>query len=306
MDAQRWNRIWEVFFASLEEPAGSRERFLDTACAGDAALRAEVAALLVAHGRTAFVDRAPALLAEVADAPELPSLIGERVGHYRVLREIGAGGMGTVYEAEQEAPVRRRVALKIIKLGMDTREVVARFEAERQALALMTHSNIARVFDAGATDDGRPYFAMELVEGTPVTEYCDQHRLGVRERLALFVAVCGGVQHAHQKGIIHRDLKPSNVLVAAEGEHPVPKIIDFGVAKAMNQRLTQHTLHTQLGLLIGTPSYMSPEQLQPDGTDVDTRTDIYALCVLLTSCSPASCPSIPRSCVARATRTCRA
>ncbi len=282
MDTPRWNRIWEIFFAALEQPAEARTRFLSEACGGDEALREEIGSLLAAHDRPAILDRAPALSAETGGiADELPTLVGRRLGHYRIEREIGAGGMGTVYEAEQEAPIRRRVAVKVIKLGMDTREVVTRFAAERQALALMSHAHIARVFDAGATEDGRPFFVMELVDGVPITDYCDTHRAGVRLRLELFVAVCEGVQHAHQKGVIHRDLKPSNVLVTLEDGRPVPKIIDFGVAKAIHQPLTEETLRTRLGLLIGTPSYMSPEQFHPDGADVDTRTDIYALSVLL-------------------------
>jgi non-specific serine/threonine protein kinase/serine/threonine-protein kinase len=205
----------------------------------------------------------------------------QRIGPYRVLQELGEGGMGEVWLAEQEEPVRRKVALKLIKEGMDTKQVIARFESERQALAMMNHPNIARVFDAGATEQGRPYFAMEYVEGEPITRYCDRHRLSVRERLELFMHVCGGVQHAHQKGIIHRDLKPSNVLVRVQDDQPVPKIIDFGVAKATEQRLTERTVFTQLGTLIGTPEYMSPEQAEMTGLDVDTRTDVYSLGVML-------------------------
>jgi serine/threonine protein kinase/tetratricopeptide (TPR) repeat protein len=205
----------------------------------------------------------------------------QRIGPYRILREIGEGGMGIVYEAEQETPVRRKVALKLIKIGMDTREVIARFESERQALALMNHANIARVYDAGATPEGRPYFAMEYIQGIPITEYCDKHRLTIRERLALFVDVCEGVQHAHQKGIIHRDIKPSNVLVTTQDDTRTPKIIDFGVAKATSQRLTEHSLFTELGQMIGTPEYMSPEQAELTNLDIDTRTDVYSLGALL-------------------------
>jgi WD40 repeat protein/serine/threonine protein kinase len=205
----------------------------------------------------------------------------ERIGPYRILSVCGEGGMGTVYVAEQEHPIRRRVALKVIKLGMDTEEVIARFEAERQALAMMDHPSIAKVFDAGATEDGRPYFAMELVQGEPITTYCDRHRLGIQERLALFVQVCHAVQHAHQKAIIHRDLKPSNVLVTLRGDVAVPKVIDFGVAKATSQRLTERTVFTEMGQLIGTPEYMSPEQAEMTGLNVDTRTDIYSLGVVL-------------------------
>ena len=210
-----------------------------------------------------------------------PSDSPQRVGPYRILRKVGEGGMGVVYEAEQDAPVRRRVALKLIKWGMDTREVLARFDSERQALALMNHPNIARVYDAGATAEGRPYFAMEYVQGIPITEYCDKHRLPIRNRLGLFMDVCEGVQHAHQKGIIHRDIKPSNILVSSQDDAPIPKIIDFGVAKATSQRLTEQTVFTEFGQVIGTPEYMSPEQAEMTNLDIDTRTDVYSLGVLL-------------------------
>ena len=204
-----------------------------------------------------------------------------QIGPYRLLQRVGEGGMGEVWLAEQREPVRRQVAIKVIKAGMDTREVIARFEAERQALALMNHPNIAGVYDAGATPEGRPYFAMEYVHGIPITEYCDKQRLSIRARLELFVDVCAGVQHAHQKGIIHRDIKPSNVLVTTQDEKHTPKIIDFGVAKATSQRLTERTVFTELGQLIGTPEYMSPEQAEMTNLDVDTRTDVYSLGVLL-------------------------
>ncbi|MHC4609459.1 MAG: serine/threonine protein kinase [Planctomycetota bacterium] len=212
-------------------------------------------------------------------APQSRSL--QRIGNYRLLEKVGEGGMGEVFLAEQEKPIRRRVALKLIKAGMDTKQVIARFESERQALALMDHPSIAKVFDAGSTPEGRPYFAMEYVKGEPVSRYCDRHRLTTRERLELFMKVCEGVQHAHQKGIIHRDIKASNVLVTIQEEKPVPKIIDFGVAKATEQRLTEQTVYTQLGVLIGTPEYMSPEQAEMTGLEVDTRTDVYSLGVLL-------------------------
>ena len=218
---------------------------------------------------------------------ELPTVLrpidasGQTIAGYRVLQKVGEGGMGVVYEAEQETPVRRRVALKLIKPGMDTAKVVARFESERQALALMSHPSIASIFDGGATEDGRPYFAMELVRGDPLTEYCDKHRLTVRERLDLFLQVCAGVQHAHQKGVIHRDIKPSNILVTIRDDEPKPKIIDFGIAKATSQRLTEKTLYTELGQWMGTPVYMSPEQAEMSGVDVDTRTDVYSLGVVL-------------------------
>jgi serine/threonine protein kinase len=207
--------------------------------------------------------------------------LGSSVGPYKLLSLLGEGGFGTVYLAEQEKPVHRRLALKVIKPGMDTREVLARFEAERQALAMMDHPNIAKVFDAGSTEAGRPFFAMELVHGEPITDYCDRHHLTLDQRLELFVAVCQAVQHAHQKGIIHRDLKPKNVLVAVADNRPMPKIIDFGVAKAMAQPLTEQTIFTEQGQLIGTPEYMSPEQAEMSRLDVDTRSDIYSLGVLL-------------------------
>ena len=217
----------------------------------------------------------PASLPPIVEGP------GSQIGPYRLLQQIGEGGMGAVFMAEQERPVRRRVALKVIKPGMDSAQVLARFEAERQALALMEHPNIARVLDAGATDSGRPFFVMELVNGIPIIEYCDQARLSPRERLELFVAVCRAIQHAHQKGIIHRDIKPSNVLVTLIDGKPVPKVIDFGIAKATDQRLTERTLFTQFGSIVGTLEYMSPEQASLSGLDVDTRSDIYSLGVML-------------------------
>ncbi|MEL6186743.1 MAG: serine/threonine-protein kinase, partial [Myxococcota bacterium] len=206
---------------------------------------------------------------------------GDRLGNYKIMEQLGEGGFAVVFLAEQDRPVRRRVALKILKLGMDTKEVIARFEAERQALALMDHVNVAKVFDAGATESGRPYFVMEYVAGTPVTEYCDRHRLSLPERLELFIPVCEAVQHAHQKAIIHRDIKPSNVLVANREGRPVPKVIDFGVSKALGQRLVEKTIHTAQGQLIGTPMYMSPEQAEMSGENVDTRSDVYSLGVVL-------------------------
>lgn len=213
--------------------------------------------------------------------PDACEEISDRIGHYKILQQLGEGGCGVVYMAEQTEPVRRRVALKVIKLGMDTREVIARFEAERQALAMMDHPNIAKVLDAGTTEKGRPYFVMELVKGIRITDYCDQNHLSTRERLGLFTQVCQAIQHAHQKGIIHRDIKPSNILVTLHDGVPVPKVIDFGIAKATEQPLTEKTVFTAFGQFMGTPAYMSPEQAELSGLDIDTRSDIYALGVLL-------------------------
>jgi serine/threonine protein kinase len=213
--------------------------------------------------------------------PSVTEGAGTIIGRYKLLQQIGEGGFGVVYMAEQKEPVKRRVALKIIKLGMDTKEVIARFEAERQALALMDHPHIAKVLDADTTETGRPYFVMELVKGVSIAEFCDQNQLPARARLELFVPVCQAVQHAHQKGVIHRDLKPSNILVTLHDGQPVPKVIDFGVAKALNQELTEKTLFTAYGHMVGTPQYMSPEQAEMSGLDVDTRSDIYSLGVVL-------------------------
>src|SRR6266446_6440330 len=274
-----------VFTEALRLPPEERDHFLSEACKGDGEFRRRVEALLQAYeqagdflGRSA-ADR-PAKGAQALPAGEKP---GDRIGHYKLLQQIGEGGCGVVYMAEQEAPVRRRVALKIIKPGMDTKSVIGRFEAERQALALMNHPNIAKVFDAGATEAGRPYFVMELVRGIKITEYCDQNELTTVDRLALFIQVCQAVQHAHQRGIIHRDIKPSNILVTQSLEGvAMPMVIDFGVAKATtNQRLTDKTVFTAFEMLIGTPAYMSPEQATLSSVDVDTRTDIYSLGVLL-------------------------
>jgi serine/threonine protein kinase/tetratricopeptide (TPR) repeat protein len=279
-----WNpHANELFLKAIElHSPGERQRFLEGACAGDAGLRAEVEALLQAGDRAgSFLESpAPDLVANVDQAP-ISEGPGTMIGPYKLLEQIGEGGFGIVFMAEQTRPIRRKVALKVLKPGMDTRQVVARFEAERQALALMDHPNIAKVLDAGQTPSGRPYFVMDLVRGLPITEYCDQARLTPRERLELFVHLCQAVQHAHTKGIIHRDLKPSNVLVTLHDGTPVVKVIDFGIAKALGQQLTDKTLFTGFAQMIGTPPYMSPEQTALSNIDVDTRSDVYALGVLL-------------------------
>ena len=272
----------EVFTEALRLPAGERPAFLVRTCSGDHALRGRVEALLRAHrDAPEFLERGPVEAEPRSTVPGEQA--GDRVGRYQLIRQIGEGGCGVVFLAEQEEPVRRQVALKIIKPGMDTRSVIARFEAERQALALMDHPHIAKIFDAGATESGRPYFVMELIRGVKITEYCDHHSLSTRERLGLFIQVCQAVQHAHQKGVIHRDIKPSNILVTrtvAGAAQPV--VIDFGIAKATTgQRLSDQTAFTAVEMLIGTPAYMSPEQATLASADVDTRSDIYSLGVLL-------------------------
>ena len=266
------NRPLEIFEQVVGLSESQRAAVLEHECAGDVSLRAEVEALLASLDRPTVAD-------PVAGVPmEGP---GSHIGPYRLVQQIGEGGFGSVFLAEQESPLVRRVAIKIIKRGMDTQRVIARFEAERQALALMDHPAIAKVFDAGETPRGLPFFALEYVPGKALTLYCDREKLTNEARLRLFSEVCLGVQHAHQKGIIHRDLKPSNVLVTTQDGRPVPKIIDFGVAKATAQRLTEKTLFTELGAIIGTPEYMSPEQAEISGLDVDTRTDVYSLGVML-------------------------
>jgi serine/threonine protein kinase/tetratricopeptide (TPR) repeat protein len=280
-----WNpRANELFLKALDlRSPGEREAYLDEVCAGDAALRAEVDGLLEAGARAGSFLEPPARdpAATFDEGPTIAEDPGTVIGPYKLLKPIGEGGFAVVFLAEQTRPVRRRVAVKVLKPGMDTRQVVARFEAERQALAIMDHPNIAKVFDGGTTPSGRPYFVMELVKGVPITAFCDQKQLTPRQRLGLFVSVCQAVQHAHQKGVIHRDLKPSNVLVTLNDTAPVVKVIDFGVAKALGQELTDKTLFTGFAQMIGTPLYMSPEQAGLSGLDIDTRSDIYALGVLL-------------------------
>jgi eukaryotic-like serine/threonine-protein kinase len=282
------NRQELLFQQALTKSADERAGFLDRECRNDADLRERVEALLAARGRS------DELLEDAAGEPTVRATmklesaeesadeaVGQTLGRYKLLERVGEGGCGVVYVAEQQKPVRRRVALKVIKLGMDTKVVVARFEAERQALAMMDHPNIAKVLDAGTTELGRPYFVMELVRGIRITDYCDQAQLSTKDRLDLFIKICQAIQHAHQKGIIHRDIKPSNILVTLHDGVPVPKVIDFGIAKATEGRLTEATVYTQLHQFIGTPAYMSPEQAEMSGLDIDTRSDIYSLGVLL-------------------------
>jgi tetratricopeptide (TPR) repeat protein len=270
-----------IFLAALERAPDQWPAFLDEACGSDADVRARVDQLLQAHQLMGSIHRGDPALLDVTVDHSIAERPGTVIGPYKLLEQIGEGGMGAVFMAEQTRPVRRKVALKVIKPGLDTRQVIARFEAERQALALMDHPNIAKVLDGGTTDTGRPYFVMELVKGIPITDYCDQHRLTTHQRLELFISVCRAVQHAHQKGVIHRDLKPSNVLVTVIDGAAVPKVIDFGVAKAAGGALTGRTLCTGFQQLVGTPLYMSPEQAALSGVDVDTRSDIYSLGVLL-------------------------
>jgi serine/threonine protein kinase/Flp pilus assembly protein TadD len=278
-----WNpEANDIFLKAFEiAPPEERRAFLDRACGSEAGLRAQVESLLEASEQAGSFLESPAVAAVAPVQQPGKEEPGTLIGPYRLLEQIGEGAFGIVFMAKQDRPVRRKVALKVLKPGMDTRQVVARFEAERQALALMDHENIAKVFDAGEAASGRPYFVMELVRGTPITDYCDQSQLALRQRLELFVAACHAVQHAHQKGIIHRDLKPSNVLVTLHDGMPVVKVIDFGIAKALGQRLTDKTLFTGFAQMIGTPLYMSPEQAELSGLDIDTRSDVYSLGVLL-------------------------
>lgn len=270
----------QIFDQAIELAEDEREKFLREACGEEPERRERVEALIAAHERVdSLLDEAGP--GSTADLPVDSASPSRQIGNYKLIEKIGEGGMGSVYVAEQLRPVKRMVALKVIRAGMDSKQVVARFEAERQSLAMMDHPNIAKVLDAGQTERGEPYFVMELVKGVPITSYCDDNRLAPEQRVKLMVDVCSAVQHAHQKGIIHRDLKPSNILVALYDDRPVPKVIDFGVAKATHQKLTEKTLHTQLGQIVGTLEYMSPEQAVLNQLDVDTRTDVYSLGVIL-------------------------
>ncbi|MHC4403505.1 MAG: protein kinase domain-containing protein [Planctomycetota bacterium] len=284
----------EIFFQALDHTQ-DLQPFLAAACGDDQELRAEVEQLLLAHRQAGDFLGGSSSATETGPASTLTEKPGSRIGPYKLLQQIGEGGFGVVYMAEQTEPVRRKVALKIIKPGMDTKEVVARFEAERQALAIMDHPNIARVLDGGATESGRPYFVMELVKGVPLTKFCDDNKLDTAKRLHLFVAVCRAIQHAHSKGVIHRDIKPSNVMITLHDGDPVPKVIDFGVAKAITQQLTEKTMFTAYGQMIGTPQYMSPEQAEMSGLDIDTRSDVYSLGILLFEMLTGTTPLTPES-----------
>ena len=307
MQVELWKRIETLYQAALAQPIEQRAAFLLHSCPDDPQLRSEVQSLLDQQADS-FLEGSPlpSLVNQsdfedpfrtkpIADQfVETGNSPGDRIGPYKLLAVIGQGGMGQVWLAEQQTPILRRVAIKLIKVGMDTREVIARFESERQALALMDHPAIAKVFDAGSTPQGRPYFVMEYVDGIPITDYCDKHLLTVRQRLELFIQVCQGVQHAHQKALIHRDLKPSNILVCEIDGRPIPRIIDFGVAKAISQRLSAQSMYTRVGTLVGTVGYMSPEQADTTSEDIDTRSDVYSLGVLLYELLVGTLPFDPR------------
>ncbi len=279
MEPARWERMWALYEEVVKRPKEDWSPYLRATCPDDAELRAQVQELLSSEAPPeSFLEAAPRL--PPPPQPETDTLIGESIGPYRIMARLGGGGMGVVYEAEQERPIRRRVALKLMRPGLSSRELLARFESERQALALVSHAHIAKVFDVGATDDGRPFFVMERVEGPRITDYCDEQRLTIRQRLELFLPVCDAVQHAHQKGILHRDLKPSNIVVATDNGQPRPMIIDFGVSKLLDPSLARATAHTRTGSFLGTPEYMSPEQWDTPG-DVDSRADVYSLGVIL-------------------------
>ena len=281
--SEKKNQIESIFHEALERTTPQeRSTYLAGACGHDEGLLNRIQDLIAAHeASTAILPSVPQTEVLSPQGRPLAEQAGSMIGRYKLLEQIGEGGFGVVYMAEQQDPVVRRVALKIIKLGMDTRQVIGRFEAERQALALMDHPNIAKVLDAGATDTGRPYFVMDLVKGIPITQFCREQKLSLKDRLKLAIPICGAIQHAHDQGIIHRDIKPGNILVTFHGDEAVPKVIDFGIAKATQQRLTEKTLFTRFAHFIGTPAYMSPEQAAMSGLEVDGRTDIYSLGVLL-------------------------
>ncbi|HLP83687.1 MAG TPA: serine/threonine-protein kinase, partial [Phycisphaerales bacterium] len=282
-EASRLARAKAIFLDAIELGIGERETFVDERCGEDRELREQVMQLLAGENMPLAIESLAddIRLAAGGESVDAGKQTASKIGRYRLLERLGEGGFGVVFAAEQTEPVKRRVALKLIKLGMDTRQVIARFEAERQALAMMDHPSIAKVFDAGATETGRPYFVMELAKGLPITQYCDLHTLDIRARLELFLEVCDAVQHAHSRGIIHRDLKPSNILVTETNTRALPKIIDFGIAKATSESLTDRTVYTQLRQMIGTPAYMSPEQASVSSLDIDTRSDVYSLGVIL-------------------------
>ena len=280
--ATNFEQVQAIFMAALRRPPEAWDAYVSEACGDDAGLREQVNQLLSAHRSGSGPLDDATIAADDAPTHRASGGVGAVIaGRYQLLEAIGEGGMGAVWLAQQNEPVKRKVALKLIKLGMDSRQVLARFEAERQALAMMDHPNIAKVLDGGLTPDGRPFFVMELVKGTPITDYCDANKLSLAQRLELFVPVCQAIQHAHQKGIIHRDIKPSNVMVAMYDDRAIPKVIDFGVAKATGQSLTDETINTGFGGVIGTPQYMSPEQATLNNLDIDTRSDVYSLGVLL-------------------------
>jgi serine/threonine protein kinase len=276
MNSDQWNKAKEIFAGALEREPDLRVAFLREACGVEESLRTELESLLAAYENSAGWSKPPWLEAATESILEIKS-----IGPYRLIRKLGEGGMGQVWLAEQTAPVRRQVAVKLVRIGAFDEAVLRRFQAERQSLAMMDHPAIAKVFDAGATPEGQPYFVMEYVAGLPITDYCNQHKLGIHERLALFIETCDGVQHAHQKAIIHRDLKPANILVVEVDGNPMPRIIDFGLAKALTPQLEGQTLFTQAGAFLGTPGYMSPEQADAERKDVDTRSDVYSLGVVL-------------------------